>query len=150
MRDFRDDLPEIWKQVWLEHGKLADVVVDPYHPVLLSWFATYSFPGNLRDLISLALWIQVFYLQFQSSDAAMLEAIKHIGNCTVNSTAATENSTLYNDSNKPLKERVSLFRRTLVEEAVNIYGSYSLAARMLKVDEKTVRNTMRTENKSEV
>jgi hypothetical protein len=80
LREFREDLPEIWRQVWLEHGRIADIVVDPHHHALLAWFSAYDFPGNLRDLISLALWIQVYYLQFQSIDAK-----KHAVMLTLNS-----------------------------------------------------------------
>jgi DNA-binding NtrC family response regulator len=149
LREFREDLPEIWQQVWLEHGRIADVVVDPQHHALLSWFDSYDFPGNLRDLISLALWIQVYFLQFHSNDAAILEAIKRTGYSPCSEGPETDKKARCQDAGLPLKERISLFRRGIVREAVRANGSFSSAARALQVDEKTVRNIMASDIYSE-
>jgi DNA-binding NtrC family response regulator len=149
LREFRDDLPEIWRQVWLEHGKLSDIVIDPEHEAFIKWFRSYGFPGNLRDLISLALWIQIFYLRYQSIEAAISAAIKHIGGVAEASDFHQDIETTYLDKNKPFKSRMNLFKRSLVQEAVSAYGSYSAAARALGVDEKTVRNTLVSEINSE-
>ena len=142
LREFREDLPGIWRQVWLEHGRIADVVVDPEHHALLSWFASYGFPGNLRDLISLALWIQVYFLQYQSNDAAIPEAIKRTGCSLCMAKPETDKKDQLRDAGLPLKERIRLFRKRIVTESVSLNGSFSSAARVLQVDEKTIRNIM--------
>jgi len=148
LREFREDLPELWRQVWLEHGRVADVIIDPHHPALMSWFASYDFPGNLRDLISLVLWIQVYFLQFQSSDAAILEAIKRTGYSLPLERPRTDKNSQYQNAVLPLKERIILFRRSIVRDAVSANGSFSSAARALQVDEKTVRNIIASDNYS--
>jgi DNA-binding NtrC family response regulator len=150
LREFREDLPEIWRQVWLEHGRIADIVVDPRHHALLSWFASFDFPGNLRDLISMALWIQVYYLQFQSIDAAILEAIRRTGH-SFGTVDLEESLKLdYMNTDLPLKQRISLFRKSLVREAMSKYGTSSSTARALRVDEKTIRNIMTSDIASEL
>lgn len=148
LRQLREDLPELWRQVWMEHARLDGLAVEPAHPALAAFFASFPFPGNLRDLISLALWIQILYLQSGDVDDALAGAIRRFaappeGDSPEESRSAAMR---WADEAVPLRQRVNAFRREIVRGALATYGTYAAAARALQVDEKTVRNAMEPEN----
>jgi len=148
LRELREDLPELWRQVWNEHGKLEELSIDPAHPALVDFFGTWLFPGNLRDLISLALWIQIHWLQSKNVDDALAGAIRHLARARSPGGAdpAPVPARPWEDGSFPLKQRVSSFKREIVRDALARNGNFAAAARELKVDEKTVRNVLETDN----
>lgn len=147
LRDLRDDLPELWRQVWQEHVRLEGLEPDPGHLGLRDFFRSYSFPGNLRDLISLALWIQILYLQSNDIEDALAGAIQRFGARPTRGDGTEEPtpSRPWEERQRPLRARIQEFRKAAVLEAVGTHGSYAAAARALQVDEKTIRNTLGAE-----
>ena len=148
LRELREDLPELWRQVWQEHVRLDGLALDPGHPGLRDFFRSHPFPGNLRDLISLALWIQILFLQSRDIEDALAGAIRRFGPRDAPSakTEPVAPSRPWEDKHRPLRSRIHEFRKAAVREAVDIHGSYAAAARALQVDEKTIRNTFESDN----
>lgn len=147
LRELRDDLPELWRQVWQEHVRLEGLALDPGHPGLGDFFRTYPFPGNLRDLISLALWIQILYLQSKDIEDALAGAVRRF-RAKLSPAGTTDESPSpkpWEERQRPLRARIHEFRKAAVREAVGIHGSYAAAARALQVDEKTIRNALESE-----
>lgn len=147
LRDLREDLPELWRQVWQEHVRLEGLTLDPGHPGLRDFFSSYPFPGNLRDLISLALWIQILFLQSRDIEDALAGAIRRFGSFQSPGKAKelSPPQKPWEDSHLPLRSRIHEFRKAAVRDAVDSLGSYAAAARALQVDEKTIRNAMEPE-----
>ncbi len=151
LRELREDLPELWRQVWQEHVRLDGLSLDPGHPGLRDFFRSYPFPGNLRDLIGLALWIQILYLQSRDIEDALAGAIRRFGSRDAPPAPAgpAAPSKPWEDNQRPLRSRIQEFRKAAVREAFDLYGSYAATARALQVDEKTIRNALEAEGNPE-
>lgn len=148
LRSIREDVSELWRQVWTEHSRLDDESLDPDHPVLQRWFEEYDFPGNLRSLVSLALWYQVCFIQTNDRDAALAEALLNFEDSSSRESSSPIGNTKIlvqaphrrDDEEIPFHDRIKKYKKEIVQQALKQHGNYSAAARALSVDEKTIRN----------
>ncbi len=154
LRSIREDVAELWRQVWTEHSRLDVEPLDPDHPVLQRWFAEYSFPGNLRSLVSLVLWYQVCYIQANDRDAALAEAMANFEDGVSNTFSSrvsdfkkqSQLTRQMDDEEMSFHYLIKKYKKDIVQQALKQHGNYSAAARALSVDEKTIRNIISSDN----
>lgn len=150
LRSIREDVSELWRQVWTEHSRLDDESLDPDHPVLQRWFAECNFTGNLRSLVSLVLWYQVCFIQTNDRDAALADALANYEDSSSNASSSQITITKKHgqalppmaDGDISFHDRIKKYKKDIVQQALKQHGNYSAAARALSVDEKTIRNIL--------
>lgn len=143
LRECRDDLQADWRRVWTELLIGDDLPPEPpWTASLQEVLEGHPLPGNLRDLIRLAVLVMAWTAKCQE-EVAIERAIDDWRNRDSANPAETG---LFDGSRD---ERVQMFKAKLASWAKNRWGTWPAAARALSCDPKTLRDDLKRSDTSD-
>lgn len=146
LRSIRADIPTIWKSVWKEHNVIHEFPDAPDNDLLQDYFSTDMLEGNLRTLVALCKMINIFYIQTKDIEKSCELAIysqknKKYSN-SKDSVGSSCNTHYVIDFSKDLKTMTQDFKRTIITRLYQQAYTNQQIAKILQIDEKTVRNIL--------
>ncbi|MGI6225239.1 MAG: sigma-54 interaction domain-containing protein [Peptococcales bacterium] len=133
LRERKDDIPHLTdfflEKYTTKYKKIMSLSNDVYDV-----FLKHNWPGNVRELENLIQSLVVTrdkeIIEVSDLPGNMLVVENNLNNSALASSAFTKG--------KKLNEIMSEFEKSVIEQAINEYGSISLAAKYLQVDRSTI------------